>query len=114
MSAPAPEQKHPLKTENPAEPIWLCRIFCVAPKAEETFPPDCLVSQRGSEDGLMVCMRFSASSKTMERGPSKTSSVTSSASRWDCSLIWRPMPVLRSWNAGRQCMEQGLFLRRRP
>ena len=26
---------------------------------------------------LMVCRRFSASSKTMERGPSKTSSVTS-------------------------------------
>ena len=43
VPAPAPEQKHPLKTENPAEPIWLCRIFfACAPKAEEAFPPDCL------------------------------------------------------------------------
>lgn len=27
-------------------------FFACAPKAEEAFPPDCLVSQRGSEDGL--------------------------------------------------------------
>ena len=34
---------------------------------------------------LMVCMRFSASSNTMDRGPSNTPSVTSMQSRPNCS-----------------------------
>ena len=53
---------------------------------------------------LMVCMRFSASSNTMEAGDSNTSSVTSISSMPNFSEICLPMAVLRSWNAGRQCI----------
>ena len=53
----------------------------------------------------MVCMRFSASSKTMDCGLSKTSSVTSMSFRPKASPISLPMVVLRSWKEGRQCMK---------
>ena len=46
---------------------------------------------------LMVCMRFSASWKTMDCGPLKTSSVTSMASRSNFSPISLPTAVLWSW-----------------
>ena len=46
---------------------------------------------------LMVCMRFSASSKTMLLLPSKTSSVTSTPSRPNFSYTSRPTPVSRLW-----------------
>ena len=46
---------------------------------------------------LMVCIRFSASSKTMEAGDSNTSSVTSMASRPNFSPISLPTLVLWSW-----------------
>lgn len=46
---------------------------------------------------LMVCIRFSASSKTMERSDSKTSSVTSMALRPNFSPISLPTFVLWSW-----------------
>ena len=45
---------------------------------------------------LMVCMRFSASSKTMDCSDSNTSSVTSMALRPNFSPISRPTWVLRS------------------
>ena len=46
---------------------------------------------------LMVCIRFSASSKTMEAGDSNTSSVTYMASRPNFSPISFPTLVLWSW-----------------
>ena len=46
---------------------------------------------------LMVCIRFSASSKTRDAGDSKTWSVTSMASRPNRSPISRPTWVLWSW-----------------
>ena len=46
---------------------------------------------------LMVCIRFSASSKTMDWGDSNTSSVTSMASRPKRSPISLPTLVLWSW-----------------
>ena len=52
----------------------------------------------------MVCMRFSAWSKTIECGDSNTSSVTSRASIPVCWKSSSPTLVWRSWNAGRQCM----------
>ena len=55
---------------------------------------------------LMVCIRFSAWSKTIELADSKTSSVTSSASS---PVLWKscsPTSVSRSWKAGRQCMNR--------
>jgi hypothetical protein len=55
---------------------------------------------------LMVWRRFSAWSKTMLAGDSKTASVTSSPSGM---LVWSimslPITVLVSWNPGRQCMK---------
>lgn len=42
---------------------------------------------------LMVCMRFSASSKTMDWPPSKTSSVTSMQEMPNLSAICLPMVV---------------------
>jgi hypothetical protein len=55
---------------------------------------------------LMVWRRFSAWSKTMLAGDSKTASVTSSPSGM---LVWSimslPTTVLVSWNPGRQCMK---------
>ena len=53
---------------------------------------------------LMVCIRFSASSNTMEAGDSKTSSVTSMQSMPNFSKMERPIEVLRSWKEGQQCM----------
>ena len=53
---------------------------------------------------MIVCIRFSAWSKTIECSDSKTSSVTSIAVRPWRSNILRPTSVSRSWNAGRQCM----------
>ena len=53
---------------------------------------------------LIVCNRFSASSKTIDAGDSKTSSVTSSASSPYFSKISLPTSVSVLWNAGRQCM----------
>lgn len=54
---------------------------------------------------LMVCILFSASSKTMDCALSKTSSVTSMLSLPNFSPISLPTVVLRSWNAGKQCMK---------
>jgi hypothetical protein len=45
---------------------------------------------------LIVCMRFSACVKTIEASDSKTSSVTSIASRPKRSCTWRPISVCRS------------------
>ena len=61
---------------------------------------------------LMVCMRFSASSKTLEAGLSKTSSVTSCSVMPNCSHYSAPMVVLVSWKLGRQCrkMAPGLAI----
>ena len=53
---------------------------------------------------LIVCSRFSASSKTSDAGDSKTSSVTSSESIPNFSKISLPTCVSVLWNAGRQCM----------
>src|SRR5690606_24116387 len=52
---------------------------------------------------LIVCMRFSASSKTTEWGDSKTSSVTSSDLSPCVSYTSRATCVPRTWKAGRQC-----------
>ena len=52
---------------------------------------------------LMVCIRFSAWSKTTERSDSKTASETSRNSRPWRAWISRPTSVPRSWKAGRQC-----------
>ena len=46
---------------------------------------------------LMVCIRFSASSKTMLAGLSKTSSVTSTPSRPNLAWTSRPTCVSRLW-----------------
>ena len=46
---------------------------------------------------LMVCMRFSASRKTMDCAPANTSSVTSISLRPNFSPIALPMAVLWSW-----------------
>ena len=51
---------------------------------------------------LIVCIRFSASSNTIEAGDSNTSSVTSSASRPYFSLRSLPTLVSGLWNAGRR------------
>ena len=59
---------------------------------------------------FIVCMRFSASSKTMDCGPSKTSFVTSSASRPYFSPTSLPMVVFRSWKAGSQSMNTAVGL----
>src|SRR5262249_4193798 len=53
---------------------------------------------------LMVCSRFSDSSKTSDAADSKTSSVTSSASSPNLSKISLATCVSVLWNAGRQCM----------
>src|SRR3954451_19424129 len=53
---------------------------------------------------LIVCIRFSASSNTIDAGDSNTSSVTSSDSRPYFSRISWPTCVSELWNAGRQCM----------
>src|SRR4051794_24252219 len=53
---------------------------------------------------LIVCMRFSASSKTIDASDSKTSSVTSSAVRPNFSCSCLPTCVSALWKAGRQCM----------
>ena len=53
---------------------------------------------------LIVCIRFSAWSHTIDRSDSKTSFVTSIPSRPNRSNISSPTLVWRSWNAGRQCM----------
>lgn len=57
----------------------------------------------------MVCIRFSAWSKTTLAGDSNTSSVTSSPpdSSGCRSTSWRPTAVSVSWKAGRQCMKAG-------
>ena len=53
---------------------------------------------------LIVCMRFSASSKTTDCGPANTSSVTSISVMPNLSAISLPIVVFVSWNDGRQCM----------
>src|SRR5690554_3936353 len=55
---------------------------------------------------LMVCMRFSAWSKTIEAGLSNTSSVTSMAAMPNFCSISLPITVSVLWNAGRQCMKR--------
>ena len=55
--------------------------------------------ERGDHDGLIVCSRFSASSNTIDAGDSKTSSVTSSASRPYSSNICFPTVVSVLWKA---------------
>ena len=50
----------------------------------------------------LVCIRFSASSNTLDCSDSNTSSVTSMSVRLNLSPISLPIFVLRSWNAGRQ------------
>ena len=59
---------------------------------------------------LMVCMRFSASSKTLDCLDSKTSSATSISVMPNCSAFWAPMVVLVSWKLGRQCRKIASFL----
>ena len=51
---------------------------------------------------LIVCIRFSASSKTTDCSDSNTSSVTSISLMPKRSPISLPIVVSRSWNAGRQ------------
>ena len=51
---------------------------------------------------LMVCIRFSASSNTLDCGDSNTSSVTSISVRLKRSPTSFPIFVLRSWKVGRQ------------
>ena len=46
---------------------------------------------------LMECMRFSASSNTTDRGPSNTSSVTSSSTTPNFSATRAPTSVFVSW-----------------
>ena len=53
---------------------------------------------------LIVCIRFSAWSKTIEAGDSKTSSVTSMQSMPKRLAISAPTSVSVPWKAGRQCM----------
>ena len=53
---------------------------------------------------LIVCIRFSAWSKTIDRSDSNTSFVTSIPSMPNLSKMSSPTFVSRSWNAGRQCM----------
>ena len=65
--------------------LWL---FCRAPA--QSFISSYITA-------LMVCIRFSASSKTRDAGDSKTWSVTSMASRPNRSPISRPTWVLWSW-----------------
>src|SRR5690606_18591322 len=55
---------------------------------------------------LMVCMRFSAWSKTIEAGLANTSSVTSMAQMPNFCSISRPVEVSVLWKAGRQCMKR--------
>ena len=59
---------------------------------------------------LMVCMRFSASSNTMEAGDFKTSSVTSTLASTNFWTTCSPTSVSRLWKAGRQCMNLTLGL----
>ena len=54
---------------------------------------------------LMVCMRFSASSKTLDCADSKTSSETSISDTPNFSAMSAPMVVFVSWKEGRQCMK---------
>ena len=53
---------------------------------------------------LIVCMRLSAWSNTIEAGDSKTSSVTSKAVSLRRSYSRRAVSVSRLCRAGRQCM----------
>ena len=52
---------------------------------------------------LMVCMRFSASSKTLDCADSNTSSVTSISVMPNCAAYSAPTWVVVSWKLGRQC-----------
>src|SRR5664279_4718261 len=59
-----------------------------------------------TKTALMLCIRFSAWSKTTDRGDSKTSSVTSSPSNPYLVKICPPTVVSRLWKLGRQCMKR--------
>ena len=54
---------------------------------------------------LMVCMRFSASSNTLDCVDSNTATSTSISVTPNCSAISAPLVVLVWWNDGSQCMK---------
>ena len=69
-------------------------------------PHDVPQPSAATRTALIVCIRFSACSKAMFAGLSKTSSVTSIpfARYGYCAAICAPTFVSQLWNAGRQCM----------
>ena len=54
---------------------------------------------------LIVCMRFSASSITLEAADVKTSSETSISVTPNLAATSAPIVVFASWKEGRQCMK---------
>lgn len=105
---PFKTSKAPFLAENrslaPAArfPEWFSAFLCPA-----AVPPPGEARRRGAAEGrcylsvayitaLIVCMRFSASSKTRERGPSNTLSATSISVRPNCSAMRAPVVVLVS------------------
>ena len=81
--------------ETPPGRLFCVFLFCVFLWLFCRAPAQSFISSYIT--ALMVCIRFSASSKTRDAGDSKTWSVTSMASRPNRSPISRPTWVLWSW-----------------